>query len=155
MIQSTADFLPVLPESGHLGSSIVYFHPPTITKKGRLLDTIEYTTSSVYLLRVTIFCKSDGKVWIGSCGLAGWQKAVGKCRISKCLKPRERHSTVLCGTNGDKDRLLDSVLKRAIYLLAYHKSKSDKRLSDLLLWEVTTPAFQSRNVNMRALPRRM
>ena len=33
MIQSTADFLPVLPESGHLGSSILYFHPPTITKK--------------------------------------------------------------------------------------------------------------------------
>ena len=52
MIQSTADFLPVLPESGHLGSSILYFHPPTITKKGRLLDTIEYTTSSVYLVSV-------------------------------------------------------------------------------------------------------
>ena len=50
MIQSTADFLPVLPESGHLGSSILYFHPPTITKKGRLLDTIEETTSSVYLI---------------------------------------------------------------------------------------------------------
>ena len=33
MIQSTADFLPVLPESGHLGSSILYFHPPTITKR--------------------------------------------------------------------------------------------------------------------------
>jgi len=33
MIQSTADFLPVWPESGHLGSSILYFHPPTITKR--------------------------------------------------------------------------------------------------------------------------
>ena len=33
MIQSTANFLPVLPESGHLGSSILYFHPPTITKR--------------------------------------------------------------------------------------------------------------------------
>ena len=67
------------------------------------------------------------KFELGAVGLL-----VGKKRFTN-VKPRERHSTVLCGTNGDKDRLLDSVVKRAIYLLAYHKSKSDKRLSDLLL----------------------
>ena len=56
MICSTADSWPVWLRVAAILDHFLHFHPPTISKKGRLLNTIEESTYSVYLGEPTFDC---------------------------------------------------------------------------------------------------